>query len=72
MLQLHDPDPRTPIESAWETIHDLIAAGKARGGRLPKHPVALMERALRVGPVDVVQHQYSLLPRPPERAGVLA
>jgi aryl-alcohol dehydrogenase-like predicted oxidoreductase len=72
VLQLHDPDPRTPVESAWETIHDLIAAGQARGGGLSNHPVALMDRALRVGPVDVVQHQYSLLHRAPERDGVLA
>ncbi len=72
VLQLHDPDPRTPVESAWETIRDLIGAGRARGGGLSNHPVPLMERALRVGPVDVVQHQYSLLHRAPERAGVLA
>jgi aryl-alcohol dehydrogenase-like predicted oxidoreductase len=72
VLQLHDPDPRTPVESAWETIHGLIAAGRARGGGLSNHPVALMDRALRAGPVDVVQYQYSLLHRAPERDGVLA
>ncbi len=34
VLQLHDPDPRTPVESAWETIHALVAAGMACGGGL--------------------------------------
>ena len=72
VLQLHDPDPGTPVESAWETIHALIAAGLARGGGLSSHPVTLMDRALKVGPVDVVQQQYSLLHRAPERTGVLA
>ncbi len=27
-------DPRTPVESAWETIHALVAAGMACGGGL--------------------------------------
>jgi aryl-alcohol dehydrogenase-like predicted oxidoreductase len=72
VLQLHDPDPHTPVESSWATIHELLAAGKARGGGLSNHPVVLMDRALTVGPVAVVQHQYSLLHRAPEREGVLA
>jgi aryl-alcohol dehydrogenase-like predicted oxidoreductase len=72
VLQLHDPDPRTPVETAWETVHELIAEGRVRGGGLSNHPVALMERARKVGPVDVVQHQFSLLHRVPERTGVLA
>jgi aryl-alcohol dehydrogenase-like predicted oxidoreductase len=71
VLQLHDPDPATPVERAWETVCGLIAERKARGGGLSNHPVELMDRAAAIGPVTVVQHQFSLLHRAPETAGVL-
>jgi aryl-alcohol dehydrogenase-like predicted oxidoreductase len=71
VLQLHDPDPAYPIESAWETVCALIADGKVAAGGLSNHGTALMDRAVTVGPVGVVQHQYSLLHRAPEAAGVL-
>ena len=38
---------------------------------LSNHPIELMERALTVGPIGVVQHQYSLLVRDAETDGVL-
>lgn len=71
VLQLHDPDPATPVELAWQTVCDLVAEGKARAGGLSNHPVSLMERARAVGPVGAVQHQYSLLHRAPESDGAL-
>ncbi len=71
VLQLHDPDPRTPIEESWHTISDLIDRGTVRAAGLSNHPVGLMDRALAVGPVSVVQHQYSLLHRAPQDDGVL-
>ena len=72
VLQLHDPDPRTPIEQSWQTVCDLIGRGTVRSAGLSNHPVQLMNRARAVGPVSVVQHQYSLLHRAPETDGVLA
>ncbi len=72
VLQLHDPDPVIPIEESWQTICDLIDEGTVRAGGLSNHPVELMDRAQAVGPVRVVQHQYSLLHRVPETDGVLA
>jgi aryl-alcohol dehydrogenase-like predicted oxidoreductase len=72
VLQLHDPDPATPIEESWQTVCDLIGQGTVRAGGLSNHPVELMDRARAVGPVAVVQHQYSLLHRAPEADGVLA
>jgi aryl-alcohol dehydrogenase-like predicted oxidoreductase len=72
VLQLHDPDPRTPIEESWQTVCDLIGEGAVRAGGLSNHRVELMDRALAVGPISVVQHQYSLLHRTPEADGVLA
>lgn len=71
VLQLHDPDPRTPIEQSWQTVCDLIGQGTVRAAGLSNHPVQLMNRARAVGPVSVVQHQYSLLHRAPEADGVL-
>jgi aryl-alcohol dehydrogenase-like predicted oxidoreductase len=71
VLQLHDPDPATPVERAWETVCGLVAERKARAGGLSNHPVELMDRAAAIGPVTVVQHQFSLLHREPETAGVL-
>jgi aryl-alcohol dehydrogenase-like predicted oxidoreductase len=71
VLQLHDPDPATPIEASWQTVCDLIDYGSARAGGLSNHSVQLMDRASAVGPVSVVQHQYSLLHRVPETDGVM-
>jgi aryl-alcohol dehydrogenase-like predicted oxidoreductase len=71
VLQVHDPDPATPVEEVWRTVCELVAQGKARAGGLSNHPVELMERASAIGQVAVVQHQYSLLHRSPESDGVL-
>jgi aryl-alcohol dehydrogenase-like predicted oxidoreductase len=72
VLQVHDPDPATPVEQTWAAIAELVAEGLVRAGGLSNHPVELMERAHAVAPVPVVQHQYSLLHRAPETDGVLA
>jgi aryl-alcohol dehydrogenase-like predicted oxidoreductase len=71
VLQVHDPDPTTPVEETWTAIADLISEGLVRAGGLSNHPVELMDRASAVAPVAVVQHQYSLLHRDPEADGVL-
>lgn len=71
VLQLHDPDPATPIEEAWGTVAELIAEGKVGAGGLSNHSVTLMQRAAQVAPVGAAQHQYSLLERDVEGNGVL-
>ncbi len=71
VLQVHDPDPATPVEQTWAAIAELVAEGLVRAGGLSNHPVELMQRAHAVAPVAVVQHQYSLLHRLPETDGVL-
>lgn len=70
-LQVHDVDDRVPIEDSWGAVMELVEEGKVRVGGLSNHPVDLMDRACAVGPVGVVQHQYSVLHREPERDGVL-
>jgi aryl-alcohol dehydrogenase-like predicted oxidoreductase len=71
VLQVHDPDPATPVEETWTVIADLVREGLVRAGGLSNHPVELMDRARSVAPVPFVQHQYSLLHRNPETNGVL-
>lgn len=71
VVQVHDPDPATPIEDTWGELMALVEEGLIGGAGLSNHPAELMDRALRVGPVVVVQHQYSLLHREPESDGTL-
>jgi aryl-alcohol dehydrogenase-like predicted oxidoreductase len=71
VLQVHDPDPTTPVEETWAVITELIDEGLVRAGGLSNHPVELMDRARAVAPVAVVQHQYSLVHRNPQTDGVL-
>jgi len=61
LLQFHDPDPAVPIEESWGAVGELVAEGKVRHGGLSNHPVALVGRALAVGPVAAVQCHYSLI-----------
>ena len=50
---------------------ELVEDGTIAAAGLSNHPVELMERALAVGPIGVVQHQYSVLVRDAEGDGVL-
>ncbi len=72
VVQVHDPDPTTPIEVTWEALMKLVDDGLIGGAGLSNHDPDLMTRALSVGPVAVVQHQYSLLHRTPEGDGTVA
>jgi len=63
LLQIHDPDRGVPIEETWGAVLELVAQGKVRHGGISNHPVELIDRALAVGPVAALQHQYSLLER---------
>jgi aryl-alcohol dehydrogenase-like predicted oxidoreductase len=63
LLQPHDPDPNVPIEETWGAVLELTAEGKVRHGGLSNHRAHEIERALSVGPVVSLQHQYSALVR---------
>jgi aryl-alcohol dehydrogenase-like predicted oxidoreductase len=63
VLQFHDVDRAVPIEESWGVLQELIAEGKVRYGGLSNHAPELVERALAVGPVTVLQFQYSALVR---------
>jgi aryl-alcohol dehydrogenase-like predicted oxidoreductase len=66
LLQPHDRDARVPIEETWGAVLDLVAEGKVRHGGLSNHRADEIERALAVGPVASLQHQYSALARDAE------
>jgi aryl-alcohol dehydrogenase-like predicted oxidoreductase len=72
VVQVHDPDTSTPIEDTWIALMALIDEGVIGGAGLSNHSVDLMDRAVAIGPLAVVQHQYSLLHRAPEHDGTLA
>jgi aryl-alcohol dehydrogenase-like predicted oxidoreductase len=72
VVQVHDPDPHTPIERTWEALMDLVAEGVVGAAGLSNHDTDLMDRAAGVGPIAVVQQQYSLLHRDPETDGTAA
>jgi aryl-alcohol dehydrogenase-like predicted oxidoreductase len=67
VLQLHDPDPRVPIEESWMEVQRLISEGMVRYAGLSNHPVELIERAVAVGSVVSAQHRYNLFTRDIER-----
>jgi len=66
LYQMHDPDPKVPIEDSWGEIYRLIDHGKVRYAGLSNHPVELIERAAKVGPVTSLQAEYSPLFRETE------
>ena len=71
VVQVHDTDSATPIEETWTELMNLVSEGVIGGAGLSNHPAALMDRALTIGPIAVVQHQYSLLHHVPEADGTL-
>ena len=66
LYQMHDVDPKTPIEDSWREIYRLIDEGKVRYAGLSNHPIELVERAMKIGPVTALQEQYNPLHRETE------
>lgn len=63
----HRVDPDVPMEDVAGTVKDLIAEGKVRHFGLSEAGVASIRRAHAVQPVSVLQSEYSLWWREPER-----
>jgi aryl-alcohol dehydrogenase-like predicted oxidoreductase len=68
LLQIHDRDPSVPIEETWGAVLELVAEGSVRHGGISNHRPDEVERALAVGPVAALQHEYSALARGVEDA----
>jgi aryl-alcohol dehydrogenase-like predicted oxidoreductase len=63
----HRVDPNVPIEDVTGTLKELINEGKVRYYGLSEAGAATIRRAHSVHPVTVVQNQYSIWTREPEK-----
>ena len=63
----HRVDPEVPIEDVAGTVRELIAEGKVKHFGLSEASVETLRRAHAVQPVAVLQSEYSLWWREPER-----
>jgi len=67
ILYQHRVDPKTPIEDVAGAVRELIAEGKVRHFGLSEASVDTIRRANSVQPVAVLQSEYSIWYRKPER-----
>ncbi len=63
LYQMHWPIPDEKIEEAWQTMADLVQAGKARFIGVSNFNVAQLKRILPIHPVASLQPPYSMLRR---------
>jgi aryl-alcohol dehydrogenase-like predicted oxidoreductase len=63
LYQFHWPDPNTPVEESWDTMLELIEAGKVRAGGVSNFDVELLERCEARGHVDSLQPPFSMINR---------
>ena len=73
----HKPDPRTPLADTLELMNGFVAQGKVREIGCSNFSAAQLDEAAGIArergwrPFAVVQNEFSLLQRAPQRAGVL-
>ena len=67
LLYLHRVDPKVPVEESVGAMAALVHAGKVRYIGLSEASVQSIRRAHAVHPLSVVQSEYSLWTRDPER-----
>jgi aryl-alcohol dehydrogenase-like predicted oxidoreductase len=68
----HRVDPNVPIEDVAHTVKELIREGKVLHFGLSEASAKTIRRAHAVQPVAVIQTEYSLMQRDPEKNSVLA
>jgi aryl-alcohol dehydrogenase-like predicted oxidoreductase len=64
---VHFPDPGTPIEETVGAMAELVRQGKVRYLGLCNVDAAILRRAHAVHPIAVVENEYSLWARNPEK-----
>ncbi len=67
LLQIHWPDPTTPVEETMEALNTLIEQGKVRAAGVSNYDVQLMEEASKVTVLASNQVPYSMLNRDIEK-----
>lgn len=63
LYQIHWPQPDEDLEEGWETIAELIRAGKVRYAGVSNFSLAQLQRLQPIHPVASLQPPYSLLVR---------
>ena len=63
LYQIHWPLPDEDIEAGWETVADLVKAGKVRYGGVSNFSVAQLKRIQPIHPIASLQPPYSMLVR---------
>jgi len=63
LYQIHWPDAAVPVEASWEVMARLRDEGKTRYIGVSNYDVPLLERCMKVTPVQSLQPPYSLLNR---------
>ena len=61
LLQIHHPDPATPVEESWGTLANLVDEGKVRWIGVSNFGTDLLQRCEAIRHVDTVQPELSLL-----------
>ncbi len=63
LLQIHWPDPTTPIDETFEAVAKLLKDGKIRAAGVSNYDAAQMEAAHRTMPLASNQVPYSMVKR---------
>jgi aryl-alcohol dehydrogenase-like predicted oxidoreductase len=63
LLQIHWPDPTTPIDETFEVVSRLLDAGKIRAAGVSNYDAQQLEEARRVMPIASNQVPYSMVKR---------
>ena len=71
LYYLHRVDPKTPIELVAQTMKELMAEGKIKHWGLSEAGVETIRKAHAICPLTVVESEYSMIFREPEKNGLL-
>jgi aryl-alcohol dehydrogenase-like predicted oxidoreductase len=63
LLQIHWPDPTTPIDETFEVVSRLLDAGKIRAAGVSNYNAAQLDESRRVMPIASNQVPYSMVKR---------
>ena len=71
LYYLHRVDPNTPIEIVAQTMKELMEEGKIKHWGLSEAGTETIKKANDICPLSVVESEYSMIYREPEKNGLL-